>query len=208
MVAPTGEEDELAVRYPDPQTIRVAVPVKQAALALGVLLVVLVLIGLWQKPAQPSLLTSPASLSTSPATSTTAAAESVVMAVVGHVAHPGLVTLTPGARVAEALALVEPLSGAETHHINLAEKIVDGQQIVVPAPGQEAPAPAGPTGKVNINTATAEELTTLPGVGQVTAEAIISYRETHGPFTEVGQLQQVKGIGPAKFSALEPEATV
>ena len=61
---------------------------------------------------------------------------------------------------------------------------------------------------MNINTATAEELTTLPGVGQVTAEAIISYRETHGPFTEVGQLQQVKGIGPAKFSALEPEATV
>lgn len=224
MMAPTGEEELLAVRYPDPATIRLAVPLKQAGIAVLVLLALLGVLSAWRAGSGgPAALSHPITLSTSPATDTAplptpvgVAEDIVVMAVVGHVAHPGLVSLTPGARVAEALERAQPLPGAVTNHINLAEKVADGQQVVVPGPGEPLPAPAHAGsvlaetdgGKVNINTATVEQLMALPGVGEVTAQAIITHRETHGPFRDVGQLQQVKGIGPAKFAALEPEVTV
>ncbi len=127
----------------------------------------------------------------------------IVVAVVGEVAHPGLVTLDPGARIADALELAQPLPGVDLTSLNLAQKLQDGQQIVVGGP----PAPTD-SGGISLNSATAEQLQTLSGVGAVTAQAIIAYREAHGGFSEIAQLQEVQGIGPAKFAQISEQVTL
>jgi competence protein ComEA len=157
----------------------------------------------------------------------------VVVSVVGLVHTPGLVTLAPGARIADALqAAGGPVSGADTIGLNMARPVGDGEQIVVglaPAPGQPtalgssvasgtspvpgAPGPAGPVsgtvkpkaGEVlDLNTATVEQLDALPGVGPVTAGAIVAWRQANGKFTSVDQLADVDGIGPARLEKLRP----
>jgi len=158
------------------------------------------------------------------------AAEQVVVSVVGLVHKPGLATLAPGARIADALtAAGGALDGADTVGLNLARPLADGEQIVVglgPSPGKPAlgssvgasspvpeaprsstaPSPAKPEAKpgepVNLNTATVEQLDALPGVGPVTAAAIVAWREAHGKFTAVDQLGDVDGIGPARLDKL------
>lgn len=152
-----------------------------------------------------------------------AAPERIVVSVVGAVANPGLVTLDNGARVADALEQASPLPEADTVTLNLAQLLVDGQQIHVPAhgetplppPGGDAPAGAGgagsggtPGGGISLNSASAAELTDLPGVGEATAAAIVAHRESNGPFTAVEQLMDVKGIGPAKFDAVKDLVTL
>ena len=155
-------------------------------------------------------------------------AEQVVVSVVGLVHKPGLATLSPGSRIADALtAAGGALDGADTVGLNLARILVDGEQIVVglappaglPVLGSsvgaasqvpEAPrtstAPTGPEPKsgesVNLNTATVEQLDALPGVGPVTAAAIVAWRDAHGKFTRVDQLGDVDGIGPARLEKL------
>ena len=149
---------------------------------------------------------------------------SVVVSVVGLVQQPGLVTLAPSARIADAVtAAGGPLNGADTAGLNLARHVADGEQIVVgiatPAgqtavlgssigPGSPATGPATtspkPSGPVDLNTATAEELDALPGVGPVTAAAIVAWRQTNGTFTEVDQLSEADGIGPARLEKLRP----
>lgn len=107
---------------------------------------------------------------------------------------------------------------AELTGLNQAQRLSDGQQLVVPAAGEpgepgEPGAPggsgaavgAGAGGPVSLNSATTAELTTLDGVGEKTAQAIISHRETTGGFTDIEQLMDVKGIGPAKFDALRDQ---
>ena len=154
-------------------------------------------------------------------------AEAVVVSVVGLVHAPGLVTLAPGARIADALhAAGDPLDGADTVGLNLARRVADGEQIVVAAtpppgappesgssvsPGAAAiattPAPgtaAAPAAAVDLNTATVAQLDALPGVGPVTAAAIVAWRETHGRFTTVDQLAEVDGIGPTRLARLRP----
>lgn len=149
------------------------------------------------------------------------AAESlIVVSVVGHVTSPGLVTLAPGARVADALDSATPLPGADMVALNLAQRLEDGQQIHVVAEGESPREPESPASSstqtgaqaggalVNINTADAAALDSLPGVGQATAAAIISHREENGDFASVDALQEVPGIGPAKMAKLKPLVTV
>lgn len=148
----------------------------------------------------------------------------VVVAVQGMVGAPGLRTVPAGTRVGEVLDLAGGLHpDARQEGINLAEKVVDGLQIVVDPdgsrvvyPGQSAgtvnvgTGPAQGTGPatVNINTADAATLCTLSGVGQKTAEAIIAWREANGPFASPDQLMEVKGIGAAKFEAMKDGISV
>jgi len=149
-------------------------------------------------------------------------ATELVVDVVGKVAKPGVFTLPPGSRIVDAIAAA---GGALPHTdltaLDLARRLSDGQEIFVGVPppsgsaaisaggvvgddtGVGADASAGSADPiVNINTATQAELETLPGVGAVTAQRILAWRTQHGRFTSVTELQQVSGIGPAKYAAL------
>lgn len=155
----------------------------------------------------------------------------VVVSVVGLVHTPGLVTLAPGARIADALqAAGGAVEGADTIGLNMARPLGDGEQIVVglaPVSGQptalgssvgsgttsppvsgppktsgQGKPPAKPAAALDLNTATLEQLDALPGVGPVTAAAIVAWRQANGKFTNVDQLADVDGIGPARLDKL------
>lgn len=136
-----------------------------------------------------------------------AAAPPLVVHVVGAVRRPGLYRLADGSRVADAVARAGGATPkADLALINLAAPAADGLQIVVPrrAP-PAAPSSAGPSataGPVHLNTATVEQLDALPGVGPVTAEKIVEYREKNGAFTTVDDLDAIPGIGPARLEQL------
>jgi competence protein ComEA len=109
----------------------------------------------------------------------------VAVHVAGHVRHPGLVRLPAGSRVQDAVrAAGGATSGADLDAVNLARKLTDGEQVVIPGPGDPPPplppdagaAPGTPTAPLDLNTATVEQLDTLPGVGEVTAGRIVAYR--------------------------------
>ncbi|MDX6221833.1 MAG: competence protein ComEA [Frankiales bacterium] len=129
--------------------------------------------------------------------------------VTGKVHHPGVFKLRTGSRVVDAVrAAGGALAGTSLDSLNLAAKLTDGQQVAVGAAAAAvAPAaggaPGAATAPVNLNTATVEQLQTLPGIGPVLAQRIIDYRTAHGPFASVDGLQQVGGIGPSKFSQLK-----
>ena len=130
----------------------------------------------------------------------------VVVAVAGRVVRPGLISLPSGARVADALdAAGGPLPGTDLSTLNLARKVVDGELITV---GVSAPSGSSGGGLVNLNTATLEQLQTLPGVGPVLAQRIMEYRERHGGFASVADLRQVTGIGDARYDELKSLVTV
>jgi competence protein ComEA len=156
-------------------------------------------------------------------TSTTTAA--IVVDVVGAVHRTGVVILPTGSRVVDAIdAAGGPVAGADLTRLNLAAVLGDGARVAVPLVGQPPPAvdPSAVTGAasatggaistgagaaegaavVNVNTATAEELETLPGVGPATAAAIIRERDANGPFATVDDLDRVRGIGSAKLEQL------
>lgn len=158
-----------------------------------------------------------------PAPSATATATAtVVVDVAGKVRHPGLRTLPAGARVADALrAAGGPRPGTGTGALNLARVLSDGEQILVGVPGAArgggqgagaasgGGAGAGPAGApVDLNTATVEQLDTLPGVGPALARHIVEYRTAHSGFGSVDQLRQVSGIGERKYADLRPLVTV
>jgi competence protein ComEA len=133
---------------------------------------------------------------------------SIVVDVAGAVAHPGLYRLLQGARVADAIARAGGLTRrAERTAVNLAAPVADGQQVLVAtrgAGGGAAATPGSPaTGPVSLSSATAEQLDALPGIGPVTAQKIISYRQQHGPFTSVEGLDAIPGIGPARIANLQ-----
>ncbi|TQN31049.1 competence protein ComEA [Haloactinospora alba] len=132
----------------------------------------------------------------------------LVVHVGGDVDEPGVYTLPTGSRVADAVdAAGGPVAGADSGTLNLARPLVDGEQILLgatPAPAPEAPGPAvggkDGTAPLDLNTATAQQLQELPGVGPVLAERIVGHREENGGFTSVEQLHEVSGIGEARFS--------
>ncbi len=157
----------------------------------------------------------------------------LVVQVSGQVPHPGLVSLPPGSRVADALeAAGGVLPEGEAGFLNLAAPLEDGQLVNVPAKKQDpepsplalipntgdaartGSTPAGDSvpepqsgGLININTAPAEELDLLPGIGPVIAQRIIDYREQHGPFQSIEDIQEVKGIGEVTFEKIKDRIT-
>ena len=143
----------------------------------------------------------------------------VVVHVVGEVANPGVYELTTEDRVIDALdAAGGPTEDAVLEGLNLAAPVQDGQQILVPDQHSQDQAPAGSGGAsttggggepvaageaVNVNTADAAGLESLPGVGPATAEKIINHRDHHGPFGSLADLEAVSGIGPATLERLD-----
>lgn len=133
----------------------------------------------------------------------------LVVHVVGAVRRPGLYRLGQGERIADALAKAGgPTRTADLAAVNLAAPLADGEQVVVP---RKAPATSGgagasgtmaPSGPVHLNTATLEQLDSLPGVGPVTAQRILDYRTAHGAFSSVDELDAVSGIGPSRLDDL------
>jgi competence protein ComEA len=141
-----------------------------------------------------------------PTQSTTASL--VYVHVVGAVRRPGLYRLPDGTRVADALRRAGGTTRrAQLELVNLAARIADGEQVVVPRRGSAVGvAPVGsalaPSGPVHLNTATLEQLDALPGVGPVTAQKILDYRQEHGSFGSVDELDAIPGIGPARLEQL------
>lgn len=145
-------------------------------------------------------------------------ADEVVVHVVGAVAVPGLVRLPEGSRVADAVeAAGGATADADLAAVNLARPLVDGEQVVVPVPGQVAADPpaadgagggAGGSGLVDLNRADVAALDELPGIGPVLAERIVEWREQHGRFTAVEELVEVSGIGPALLARVRDKVTV
>ncbi|MGQ7296852.1 helix-hairpin-helix domain-containing protein [Quadrisphaera sp. KR29] len=151
----------------------------------------------------------------------------VVVDVAGQVAAPGLVRLPAGARVDDAVrAAGGALPGADVRRVNLARVLLDGEQVVLPAPGEELPAPpvsgpaaaagpvppaaaadaagGGPGGAVDLNSATLADLDALPGVGPVLAQRLLDWRAEHGRFSSVEEIGEVPGFGPAALERLTP----
>lgn len=130
----------------------------------------------------------------------------LVVHVVGAVRRPGLYRLDEGERVADAVARAGGATRrADLAGLNLAAPLADGLQIVVPARGAAGVGAGGSAarpGPVHLNAATVEQLDELPGIGPVTAQKIVEYRERHGAFTSVDDLDAVPGIGPARLEEL------
>jgi competence protein ComEA len=138
--------------------------------------------------------------------------------VAGEVRRPGLYRVPEGSRVAAALARAGgPSRRAALTTVNLAAKVEDGQQVVVPRRGAAAPPAAGPAiagdaaaggaaapaaGPVSLSSATVEQLDALDGIGPTLAQRILAYRQAHGGFRSVDELRQVEGIGDKRFESL------
>jgi competence protein ComEA len=151
------------------------------------------------------------------ATGAAAASGKVTVDVAGKVRRPGVATLPAGSRVVDALRRAGGArAGVDLSSLNLARVLVDGEQILVgrgmPAGGiaagasTAAPDPVGSL--VNLNTATSEQLDTLPGVGPVTAQKILEWRSAHGAFSAVDELLEVDGIGEKTLADLAPHVTL
>lgn len=147
--------------------------------------------------------------------------ETLGVHVAGAVNKPGVYHLGPGARVEDAVSRAEPLPESDLNYLNLARRVVDGEKIYVPKEGEvqtssdgsgvESGASAAQGeigGKININTASASELDTLPGIGPALAQRIIDYRTTNGNFRSCEDIQKVSGIGDRRYEQLKDLITI
>jgi competence protein ComEA len=165
---------------------------------------------------------SPALTIITPTPRPTATLAALLVDVRGAVAKPGVYSLPAGSRVQDALAQAgDLLPNAETRSFNLARKINDGEQIYVPLIGEATAVPPAtgkgvqsttatktPIGKININTATLEELDGLPGIGPTIAQRIIDYRNQNGAFKQNEDLKKVRGIGDSVFGQIKDLITL
>lgn len=141
--------------------------------------------------------------------------------ITGEVVSPGMYQLPGGSRVSQAIDAAGGLTeAADDRSINLARELSDGEQIIVTSKQMQSDLEnqgsnsttsndqSFTTQKVNINTATKEELMTLDGVGEATAEKIIAYRQEHGSFSSIEEIKEVSGIGDKKYEAIKESITV
>lgn len=142
--------------------------------------------------------------------------EPILVQISGAVQSPGVYTLPSGARLEDLIASSDGLtSAADLNRINATVKLRDGDYYYIPTPGEEIPAAAanapGNSGvdaqknftyPLDLNTATQEELESLPGIGPSKAEDILTYRAEHGPFTSIEELANVPGIGEITIESL------
>jgi competence protein ComEA len=185
---------------------------RRLLLAAAVTLVLVLLVGRLVLRAGTTTTAAPLPPPPTGATSVTGLPSArVVVDVVGAVRRPGLYRLEQGSRIADAVARAGGATGkADLALVNLAAPLADGEQVVVPRRGAAgatagaggAAAPGVPAGPVHLSTATLEQLDALPGVGPVTAQKILDYRQKHGAFTSVDGLDAVPGIGPARLDTL------
>ena len=149
---------------------------------------------------------APVATSASPAT--------LIVDVAGEVRKPGVYEFAEGQRVIDAVNEAGgPTGKADLSSLNLAAPLTDGTQVFVPSSASAAGAQVGTgatggTGLININTASATELETLSGIGEVLAAEIVSYRTENGPFASVDELDEVSGIGPATLEDIRDQVTV
>jgi competence protein ComEA len=212
------------VRTPPPPTWRerlelIAAPpmLAPAQIAAGVAALLALAVGGWlllRQPAGPPPEATMARADRVPALTTTTAATVLVVHAAGAVVHPGVYRVAPGSRVVDVVdAAGGPAADADINRLNLAALVADGSQVYVPRVGEAVPATSGgaaaaPSGPLDLNTATLEQLDALPGVGPATAKAIIAERQRRGGFRSVEDLLDVRGIGPAKLDALRDLVTV
>jgi competence protein ComEA len=130
----------------------------------------------------------------------------------GAVRKPGVYALPLGSRVSDLLAAAGGATpDADLDQVNLAARVGDGERIYLPRKGESAPGISGagpPSTPLDLNTATAEQLDALPGVGPSTAAAIVEHRTEHGRFRSVEELLEVRGIGPAKLASIRSKVKV
>jgi len=179
------------------------------AMALG-LIIAAVLVG-----AGLGALGDPAPVESTPSTVATASSgtEAFQVYISGWVTSPGVVQMTEGAIVADAVAAAGgALEGALLDEVNLARPLIEGDHVQIPGPGDSIAAPTGGggggDGLISLNQADASLLEDLPGVGPVLAERIVAHREANGPFETVEDLLEVPGIGEAKLAAMRDSIAV
>ncbi|MFB9625102.1 ComEA family DNA-binding protein [Nonomuraea helvata] len=170
---------------------------------------------LWRSQPSPEPLPPPTPIAahTTPSPTPTAPAK-VTVHVTGKIHKPGVYQLPSGSRVTDAVTAAGGASrGASTGSLNLARRLVDGEQIVVGGTATQAALGSsstdpGATAVLNLNSATTDQLEQLPGVGEVLAARITEFRDSHGGFTAIEQLREVTGIGPRKFDELKARVSV
>ncbi|HEX6009028.1 MAG TPA: ComEA family DNA-binding protein [Actinomycetota bacterium] len=166
-------------------------------------------------PAPVQVRSGPSGALVAAPTASVSPATVILVDVAGWVRRPGVYEFAEGARVIDAIdAAGGARPGAVLSSLNLAAPLVDGTQVLVPKESQSAPTTetetgtSGATGLVNVNSATNAELETLPGIGEVLAQAIVDHRTENGPFTSVEQLVDVSGIGDATLENIRELVTV
>ena len=141
----------------------------------------------------------------------------IYVQVSGAVAHPGVYELAEGSRIFEAIELAGGLTGqADQKRLNQAQPAVDGQMVYVYALGESEDEAAEASvleeeeqdGRVDLNTASVQQLMTLPGIGQAKAEGIVSYREAHGSFEKIEDIMEIEGIKEGVFSKIKDQIKV
>ena len=131
----------------------------------------------------------------------------IVVEIKGEVKCPGIYTLPKDTRIQDLVNLAGGLTpNADTSSINMASKLNDGMVVVIPAKGSNVNKET--TSKININTATLEELCTLSGIGKSTAQKIIDYRTSNGYFSSIDEIKKVSGIGDALFNKIKDNITI